>query len=139
MDFSEFIGSLDPKTAKALKTATETKTEKLPLASERLTAALNGGVGKGRITLCYGNTSSGKTAMLLQSIGMWQKMGQVCAFVDAEATYDKEWAERLGVDNEQLILVQKRSFGRITDAITPLLEAGIDAIVIDSISMSLPE
>lgn len=139
MDFTEFLGTLDPKTARAIKTATETKTEKLPLASERLTTALNGGVGKGRITLLYGNTSSGKTAMLLQSIGMWQRMGKVCAFVDAEATYDKDWAESLGVNNEELILVQKRSFGRITDAITPLLEAGIDAIVIDSISMALPE
>lgn len=139
MDFTDFLSTLDSKTAKALKTASETKVEKLPLASTRLTAALDGGIGKGRITLLYGNTSSGKTAMMLQSIAMWQRMGQVCAFVDAEATYDKEWAARLGVNNDELILIQKRSFGRITDTLTPLLEAGIDAIVIDSISMSLPD
>lgn len=139
MDFNKFLGSLDPKTAKALRTAQETKVEKLPLASTRLTEALDGGIGKGRITLLYGNTSSGKTALMLQSIAMWQQMGQICAFVDAEATYDKEWAARLGVNNDELILIQKRSFGRITDTLTPLLVAQIDAVVIDSISMALPD
>jgi recombination protein RecA len=135
----DFLATLSPKVAKQFTTAIESKTEKLPTASYRLNKALNGGIAKGHITLLYGNTSSSKTALMLQSIAKWQKMGQVCAFVDAEGTYSKEWAERLGVNNDELILIRRRSFGRITDEMVPLLEAEIDVIVVDSISMALPE
>jgi RecA/RadA recombinase len=46
-----------------------------PLASRGLTHALGGGIGKGRMTLLYGNTSSGKSLLMMQSIGLWQKQG----------------------------------------------------------------
>jgi recombination protein RecA len=133
------MGKLDPKTAKRYITAQETNLIKYPLASTGLTRALGGGIGAGRITLVYGNTSSGKSVLMMQTIGMLQKMGKVCAWVDAEDSYEKSFAARLGVDNDELILIQKKSFGAITDAIVPLLRAGIDMIVIDSISDALPE
>ena len=139
MNFEDFIAGLDPKTARRIKTAQETEVIKLPLASYGMTKALNGGIAKGRITLLYGNSSSGKSLVMMQSVGVWQKQGLVCAWVDAEGAYEKEWADRLGIDNSQLILIQSKSSGKIEDEIRPLLEAKIDVLVIDSISDIMPE
>lgn len=139
MAFEDFISKLDPKTAKRLKTAQEVELVKFPLASSGLTHALGGGIGAGRITLCYGNTSSGKSVLMMQTIGLLQKMGYVCAWVDVEGTYEKSFGAKLGINNDELILIQKKSFGGITDEIMPLIRAGIDFLVIDSISDALPE
>lgn len=138
-NLEEFLSRLDPKTAKRIKTAQEVETVRLPLASVGLTAALSGGIGGGRVTVVYGNTSSGKSLLMMQSVGKWQKMGLVCAWVDAEGTYDKSFGARLGIDNDQLILVQKKSFGAITDEVVPFLNAEIDVLVIDSISDIMPD
>jgi recombination protein RecA len=137
--FEDFMAKLDPKTAKRLKVAQEIELTRYPLASTGLTTALGGGIGAGRITLVYGNTSSGKSVLMMQTIGLLQKMGKVCAWVDVEGTYEKTFGARLGINNDELILIQKRSFGAITDSILPLIRAGVDMIVIDSISDALPE
>lgn len=137
--YEDFIAGLSPTVAKYIKTAEETKITKLPLASYGLTKALKGGIAKGRITLLYGNESSGKSLLMMQSIGVWQEQGLVCAYVDVEGTYDKAFGARLGVNNDELILIQKRSSAQIEDAIKPLLYGKIDVIVIDSISDVLPE
>lgn len=139
MSLEDFLSRLDPKTAKRLKTAQETELIRYPLASTGLTTALGGGIGAGRITLVYGNTSSGKSVLMMQTVGILQKMGLVCAWVDVEGTYEKSFGARLGIDNDELILIQKRSFGAITDEILPLIRGGIDFLVIDSISDALPE
>lgn len=139
MSYEDFIAKLNPKVAAGLKTAQETELVRLPLASYRLTNDLNGGIAKGRITLIYGSTSAGKSLLTQQSIAKWQKMGLVCAYVDVEGTWEKSWAERLGVNNDELILIQAKSSGRIEKEITPLLEAEVDVLVIDSISDILPE
>lgn len=139
MAFEDFLSRLDPKTAKRLKTAQEIELVKYPLVSTGLTTALGGGIGAGRITLVYGNTSSGKSVLMMQSIGLLQKQGKVCAWVDVEGTYEKSFGARLGINNDELILIQKKSFGGITDEIMPLIRAGIDVVVIDSISDALPE
>ena len=139
MAFEDFLASLDPKTAKRIKTAQDTEVIKLPLASYGITKALNGGIAKGRITLLYGNTSSGKSLEMMQTIGKLQKLGHICAWVDAEGAYEKQWAAKLGVNNEELILIQSKSSAKIENEIRPLLEARIDIIVIDSISDIMPE
>lgn len=140
MSYEDFISQLNPKVAKALKTAESNQIDRIPLASIGLTEALGGGIAKGRVTVIYGPPSSGKSALLQESIGkLWQPEGLVCAWVDAESAYDKNWAGRLGVNNDELILVQSKSSGRIEEEIRPLLEANIDVIVIDSISDILPE
>jgi recombination protein RecA len=125
--------------AKKIRRASEVEKVMYPLASRGLTHALGGGIGKGRMTLLYGNTSSGKSLLMMQSIGLWQKEGLICAYADVEGTFDPAFAERLGVDVDQLILIEKRSVGALTDEVTPLLKAGIDVLVIDSISVLLPE
>ena len=139
-NYQAFLERLNPKVAKMIKTAQETETVKYKLASRRLTKALGGGIGEGRVTLIYGNTSAGKTALALQTIGKLQKEGKVCAFLDVEGTFEKKWAERLGVDNSELILVtSSKSSGRVEKDLAPLLEAEIDVLVIDSISDIMAE
>ena len=135
----DFLAKLDPKVAKAIRMASETERELFPLKSYGLTQALGGGIGRDRVTLVYGNTSSGKSALMMQSMGDWQRDGKVCAYIDTEGTWDNEWAARLGVNVDETILIQKKSISRVYNEIRPLLEAGIDAIVIDSISMMLPD
>jgi recombination protein RecA len=140
MKYEDYLATLHPKVAAAVKTAQETEVVKLPLASYGLTQALGGGIAKGRVTLIYGSTSSGKSAIVQESIGrLWQPAGLVCAYVDTEGTWDKNWTSRLGVNNEELILIGARSSGRIEKEIRPHLKNKIDVIVIDSISDILPE
>lgn len=139
MALEDFLAGLDPKTAKRIKTAQETEVVFLPTASHGLNKILNGGVAKGRICLIYGNQSAGKSLVMQQSVGQWQRMGLVVAWVDSESAWDKKWAERLGVNNEELILIQSKSSGRIEDELAPLLENKIDVVVIDSISDIMPE
>jgi recombination protein RecA len=71
-------------------------------------------------------------------IGMAQKEGKLCAWVDAEMSYDESWAKKLGVDTQKLIYSEARSINDMTDVTVGLLAAGVDMIVIDSISSLLP-
>lgn len=134
-----FLATLDPKTAKEVKTAATTETVRYPLASEGLTRLLDGGITAGAVTTCYGNYSSGKSALFMESIGIWQRMGLVCVYVDVEGTFKKEWAARLGVDTEALILIKGKSSGKIEKQIREYLEKGVHVVVIDSISDIMPE
>lgn len=138
--FDDFMSKLDPSFAKKVKTGDEIHLERLPLVSRRLTKDLGGGVVKGRIARFWGSPSSGKTAMLLQSVAAWQKQGLICSFIDVEGTFDNEWAERLGVNTKELIVEQASiSSAKIEEKVVPLLRAGVDVMVIDSISMIMPE
>jgi recombination protein RecA len=71
-------------------------------------------------------------------IAMAQKEGKLCAWVDAEMSYDEEWAKKLGVDTSKLIYSEARSINDMVDVGVALLQAGVDIIVIDSISSLLP-
>lgn len=139
MSLEDYLAKLDPKTAKRVQTAQAVELIRLKTASFGLNQALGGGIGKGRVTLTYGPPSSGKSLLWQQSIANWQKDGLICAWVDVEGTYDKAFAAKIGVDNDNLILIQKKSFGAITDEIMPHIRAGIDVLVIDSVSDALPE
>lgn len=138
--FAAFIESLDPAVAKEVKTASATETIRYPLASDGLTEELGGGIVAGRVHLFYGDTSAGKSSLIMESIGFWQKMGLIVAYADIEGTYTKEWGERLGIDNDRLILIQgTKSSGRLEKKIVPLIQKKIDILVIDSISDIMPE
>jgi|SRR6478735_2298252 len=137
-DISEILGALDPKTRKRVLEASAVKIEKLPTPSISLTAALRGGFAFGRQILLWGNKSAGKTAFALQMIAIAQKAGKTCAFLDAEETFDPEWATRLGVDVDQLIVADTRTINQMVDVGTDLMAAGVDLIVVDSISALLP-
>jgi recombination protein RecA len=134
----EALAQLDPKIRKRLTTGVGIKTELQPTPSAGLNRALGGGFPYGRQVLLWGSKSSAKSSLCLQMIGMAQKEGKLCAWVDAEMSYDEEWATKLGVDASQLIYSEARSINDMVDVSVALLQAGVDIIVIDSISSLLP-
>lgn len=138
MNIEDIMAKLDKKTRDRVTAASDRNIEKLELASIGLNKALLGGVGMGRQTLVWGNKSAGKSSMCLQSIGMAQKQGKMCAWIDSESSFDPEWAERLGVDTTQLIVSPAKDIDTWTAVICDLMKHGIDAIVADSISSLIP-
>lgn len=129
---------LDPKIRKKLGPATNITIEMQPTPSVGLNKALGGGLPYGRQILIWGSKSSAKSSLCLQTIAMAQKEGKLCAWIDAEMSYDEKWAEKLGVDTSQLIYSEARSINDMVDVTVALLGAGVDLIVIDSISSLLP-
>lgn len=84
------------------------------------------------------HNSAGKSSMILELIGNEQRKGKTAAWVDVEQTYDPEWATKLGVDNSNLLVSQARTINEMVDEGKSLMKAGIDIIVVDSISTLLP-
>ena len=136
--FDEALALLDPKIRKRLGNGVGIKTEMQPTPSPGLNKALGGGFPYGRQVLLWGSKSSAKSSLCLQTVAMAQKEGKLCAWVDAEMSYDEEWAKKLGVDTSQLIYSEARSINDMVDVGVALLHAGVDIIVIDSISSLLP-
>lgn len=137
--FDDFVSKFDGKQRKELQFATGIKVEILPLASRTLTKALGGGIRRGTVTTIFGNPSAGKSMLAMQSVGMWQKQGLVCGYIDVEQTFDPAFAARLGVNTDELIVSGSKSGARVTNTATDWLEKDIDVIVIDSVSDILPE
>lgn len=138
MSFDDFLSRLDPKDARSLKTAATAEVIKIPTASRRLNLILGGGIPRGMVTTIYGNPSAGKSMLCLQSIAGWQKEGLVCGYIDAERTLDGAFAERLGVVTDQLVLDGSKSSDKIEQIVKKWITAGIDVIVIDSVSDIMP-
>ena len=134
----EAMAQLDPKIRKKISNGEGISTELQPTPSAGLNRALGGGFPYGRQVLLWGSKSSAKSSLCLQTIALAQKQGKLCAWVDAEMSYDEEWAKKLGVDTSQLIYSEARSINDMVDVGVALLQAGVDLIVIDSISSLLP-
>lgn len=134
----EALALLDPKIRNKLATGAGIKTEMQPTPSPGLNRALNGGLPYGRQVLIWGSKSSAKSSLCLQTIGIAQKDGKLCAWIDAEMSYDEAWAKHLGVDTDKLIYSQARTINEMVDVAVALMQAGVDLIVIDSITSLLP-
>ena len=134
----EILAKLDPKTRARVQLATTVDVEKQKTPSIGLNMALKGGFGYGRQILVWGNKSAGKSSFCLQMIAEAQKNGKVCAWIDAEASYSANWAKKLGVDSDKLIYSPAKSINDMVDVAQQLMEAGVDLIVVDSISALLP-
>ena len=134
----DILASLDPKTRQRIQLATNVSAERQKTPSIGLNLALKGGLGYGRQVLVWGNKSAGKSSFCLQMIGMAQKEGKTCAWIDSEHSYDAKWAEHLGVDSSTLIYSSAKTVNDMVDVATQLMEAGVDIIVVDSISALLP-
>ena len=134
----EALALLDPKIRKKVGPGVGIKTEMQPTPSPGLNRALGGGFPYGRQVLLWGSKSSAKSSLCLQTVGMAQKEGKLCAWIDAEMSYDEEWAKKLGVNTEELIYSEARSVNDMVDVVKSLLHAGVDFVVIDSISSLLP-
>jgi recombination protein RecA len=86
----------------------------------------------------WGSKSSAKSSLCLQTVALAQKEGKICAWIDAEMSYDKEWSQKLGVDTSKLIVSKARTINEMVDVGVQLMEAGVDLIVVDSITSLLP-
>lgn len=115
--------------------------EAISTGSISLDAALGiGGLPKGRVIEIYGPESSGKTTLTLHTIANCQKNGGIAAFIDAEHAFDKEYAESLGVDTENLFISQPDNGEQALEIAENLIRSGaIDIIVIDSVAALVPK
>ena len=112
---------------------------KTPTGIFLLDYLLGGGIGlKHRIEF-FGKEGCGKTLLSLLIIREFQKRGKNCIFVDAERSFDKEWAEILGVDVNNLIILYPESLEQAGDLLYRLVTKKIDLIIIDSIVSLIPK
>ena len=99
-----------------------------------------GGLPRGRVIEVYGPESSGKTTLTLQVIAEMQKIGGVCAFVDAEHALDVQYAAKLGVDLQDLLISQPDTGEQALEITDALVRSGsVDLIVIDSVAALVPK
>ena len=117
------------------------KIDSISTGSIGLNQALGiGGVPKGRVIEIYGPESSGKTTLALHLIAEAQKAGGIAAFIDAEHAFDRFYAEKLGIDTENLLVSQPDNGEQaleITDSL--IRSAAIDIVVIDSVAALTPK
>jgi recombination protein RecA len=154
------IQAKDPKKQKALEAAMEqierqfgkgaimrlgqneiVDIEAIPTGSLTLDLALGiGGLPMGRIIEIYGPESSGKTTLTLELIAQAQKLGKVCAFIDAEHALDPLYARKLGVQIEDVIISQPDTGEQALDICETLVRSGgVDVLVIDSVAALVPK
>ena len=114
--------------------------EVIPTGSIALDVALGvGGLPRGRIIEIYGPESSGKTTLTLHAIANAQRAGGIAAFIDAEHALDPEYAMKLGVDIDQLLVSQPDTGEQALEIADMLIRSGsIDLIVIDSVAALVP-
>lgn len=115
--------------------------EVIPTGSLGLDVALGiGGFPRGRVIEIYGPESSGKTTLTLHAIAEAQKAGGIAAFIDAEHAFDRFYAEKLGVQTEDLIISQPDNGEQALEITDNLIRSGaIDLIVIDSVAALTPK
>ncbi|WP_109829454.1 recombinase RecA [Reichenbachiella versicolor] len=113
----------------------------IPTGSLSLDIALGiGGIPRGRIVEIYGPESSGKTTLSMHAIAEAQKAGGMAAFIDAEHAFDKVYAEKLGIDTENLLISQPDNGEQALEIAEHLIRSGaIDIIVIDSVAALVPK
>lgn len=117
------------------------KVEATPTGSLGLDIALGvGGFPKGRIIEIYGPESSGKTTLALHAIAEAQKLGGYVAFIDAEHALDAQYAKKLGVDIDNLLLSQPDTGEQALEIAEALVRSGsVDTVVVDSVAALVPE
>lgn len=120
--------------------STKMNIEVIPTGALSLDIALGvGGIPRGRVVEIYGPESSGKTTVALQMIAEAQKLGGYAAFIDAEHALDPEYARRLGVDVDNLLISQPDNGEQALEIADALVRSGaIDIIVIDSVAALVP-
>ena len=113
----------------------------IPTGAINLDIALGvGGLPRGRVIEIFGPESSGKTTLTLHCIAEDQKLGNTCAFIDAEHAMDAEYAKRLGVNIDELILSQPDTGEQALDIAESLVRSGaVDLIVVDSVAALVPK
>jgi recombination protein RecA len=115
--------------------------ESIPTGSVSLDVALGiGGVPRGRVVEVYGPESSGKTTLTLHIIANAQKSGSSAAFVDAEHALDPEYARRIGVNIDELLISQPDTGEQALDIVETLVRSGaVGIVVVDSVAALVPK
>jgi recombination protein RecA len=115
--------------------------EVIPTGSLTLDLALGvGGLPKGRVIEIYGPESSGKTTLAIHAIAEAQKKGGIAAFIDAEHAFDRFYAQKLGVDVENLLISQPDNGEQALEIADNLIRSGaIDILVVDSVAALVPK
>jgi recombination protein RecA len=99
-----------------------------------------GGLPRGRVVEIYGPESSGKTTLTLQVIAEMQKVGGTCAFIDAEHALDSQYAQKLGVSLQELLISQPDTGEQALEIVDALVRSGsVDLVVIDSVAALTPK
>jgi len=115
------------------------KVETFSSGSLSLDLALGGGIPKGRIIEIYGPESSGKTTVTLHAIASAQSSGGQCAFIDAEHALDPEYARKIGVNVDNLLLSQPDNGEQALEIVDTLVRSNaVDVIVVDSVAALTP-
>ncbi|KKT27808.1 MAG: Protein RecA, partial [Candidatus Yanofskybacteria bacterium GW2011_GWA2_44_10] len=112
----------------------------IPTGSISLDLALGvGGIPRGRVVEVYGPESSGKTTLCLHIVAEAQKMGGVAAYIDAEHALDPDYAKKIGVKIEDLLISQPDTGEQALDILESLVKSGsVDVVVIDSVAALTP-
>ncbi|HZN87048.1 MAG TPA: recombinase RecA [Burkholderiales bacterium] len=99
-----------------------------------------GGLPRGRVVEIYGPESSGKTTLTLQVVAEMQRMGGTCAFIDAEHALDVQYAQKLGVNLQELLISQPDTGEQALEIVDALVRSGsVDLVVIDSVAALTPK
>jgi recombination protein RecA len=123
-----------------LKEVRAVNVDVIPTGSISIDLALGvGGVPRGRVVEIYGNESSGKTTLALHILAEAQKKGGVGAFIDAEHALDPDYARRIGVNIDELLISQPDSGEQALQIVETLVKSGeVDVIVVDSVAALVP-
>ena len=123
-----------------LRDANKVDVDVIPTGSIAMDAALGvGGMPRGRIIEIYGAESSGKTTLCLHIVAEAQKKGGVCAYIDAEHAMDPDYAKRLGVNTNDLLISQPSSGEQALQIVEALVKSeNVDVIVVDSVAALTP-
>ncbi len=139
------LGQIDRQFGKGsiMRLGDETRVpiEAIPTGSVALDIALGvGGLPRGRVVEIYGPESSGKTTLALHAVASAQKLGGIAAFIDAEHALDPEYAKKLGVDTDALLVSQPDTGEQALEIMDMLIRSGaLDIIVIDSVAALVPK
>ena len=120
---------------------TRAKVDAIPTGAINLDAAIGiGGIPRGRITEIYGPESSGKTTLCLHVVANAQRAGGVAAYIDAEHALDTEYAKKLGVDVENMLISQPDTGEQALEICEILVRSGaVDVVVVDSVAALVPK
>jgi recombination protein RecA len=120
---------------------TRVRVEAIPTGAINLDAAIGvGGIPRGRVTEIYGPESSGKTTLCLHIVANAQRAGGVAAYIDAEHALDTEYAAKLGVDVENLLVSQPDTGEQALEICEILVRSGaVDVVVVDSVAALVPK
>lgn len=134
----DVLSRLEKRSKNHMQFGSQVDIERLETPSLSLTRAMSGGWAMGRMGLIWGPKAAGKSTFLLQQIAIAQQQGKVCAYLDSEKGFDKVWAASNKVNNDELIYMRS---GTVTDMVNnsvDLMDAGVDVIVVDSLSFMMP-